>query len=131
MVHADVNGLRNDMRSLTSVVVQAACSTAIALQHLDSSHRFTNVSECASRTSTPPYTTPPVGGVPTPVERPLSPRPAVSPMPTAALSISSAPRGPRVPATASSSQKLPTAARRTNPGRKSLSTGLLVIGTEG
>jgi hypothetical protein len=103
MVHADVNGLCNDMRSLTSVVVQAACSTAIALQHLDSSHRFTNVSECASHTSTPPYTTPPVGGVPAPVEQLLSPRPAVSPMPTAALSTSSAPRGPRVPTTASSS----------------------------
>jgi hypothetical protein len=109
MVHADVNGLCNDMPSLTSVVVQAACSTAIALQHLDSSHCFTNVSECASCTSTPPYTTPPVGGVPTPVEWLLSPRPAVSPMPTVALSTSSAPQGPQVPTTASSLQKLPTA----------------------
>ncbi|KAG1848957.1 hypothetical protein DFJ58DRAFT_729717 [Suillus subalutaceus] len=111
MVHAsvaaDVNGLRNDMRSLTSVVVQAACSTAIALQHLDSGNRFTNVSECASHTTTPPYTTPPLGGALTTFERPLSPRPVVSPVPTAALSTSSASRQPRVPTTASSSQKLP------------------------
>ncbi|KAG1868094.1 hypothetical protein C8R48DRAFT_771798 [Suillus tomentosus] len=112
MVHtsvaADVNSLRNDMRSLTSVVVQAACSTAIALQHLDSSHRFTSVSECASHTTTPPYTTQPVRGAPTTAEWPLSPRPIVSPMPTMALSTSSTSRRPRVPTTASSSQKLPT-----------------------
>ncbi|KAG1848191.1 hypothetical protein C8R48DRAFT_569353, partial [Suillus tomentosus] len=85
MVHAsvaaDVNSLRNDMRSLTS---------------------------CASRTTTPPYTTQPVRGAPTTAERPLSPRPIVSPMPTMALSTSSTSRRPRVPTTASSSQKLPT-----------------------
>lgn len=105
MVHAsvaaDVNGLRNDMRSLASVVVQAACSTAIALQHVDSSHRFTNIPECVSRTTTPP---------PTPVdtaERPLS-HSLVSPIPAAASATSSASRQSRVPATTSTSQKLPT-----------------------
>ncbi|KAG2094650.1 uncharacterized protein F5147DRAFT_819885 [Suillus discolor] len=112
MVHAsvaaDVNSLRNDMRSLTSVVVQAACSTAITLQHINLSHHFTNVFECASRTTTPPYTTQPVGRAPTTVERPLSPRPVVSPMPTMTLSTSSTSRQPRVPTTASRSQKLPT-----------------------
>ncbi|KAG1858189.1 hypothetical protein F4604DRAFT_1685051 [Suillus subluteus] len=105
MVHAsvaaDVNGLRNDMRSLTSVVVQATCTTAIALQHLDSGHRFTNVSEPASPTTTPP----PVGTV----QQPLSHRPVVILMPTAALSTSNTSRRPRVPATVSiSQQKLPT-----------------------
>ncbi|KAG2354498.1 hypothetical protein BDR07DRAFT_1494500 [Suillus spraguei] len=88
MVHAsvtaDVNSLHNNMRSLTSVVVQAACTTAIALQHLDSGHHFTNVSESASSTMTPP----PVGTV----QRPLSHRPLT-----------------QVPATVSiSQQKLPT-----------------------
>ncbi|KAG2351498.1 hypothetical protein BDR07DRAFT_1501225 [Suillus spraguei] len=105
MVHAsvtaDVNSLHNDMCSLTSVVVQAACTTAIALQHLDSGHRFTNVSESASPTTTPPL----VGTV----QRPLSHRPLVTRMPTAALSTSSTSRQPQVPATASiSQQKLPT-----------------------
>jgi hypothetical protein len=105
MVHAsvaaDVNGLCNDMRSLTSVVVQAACTTAIALQHLDSSHCFTNVSEPASPTTTPP----PVGTV----QQLLSHRPVVIPMPTVALSTSNTPQWPWVPATVSiSQQKLPT-----------------------
>ncbi|KAG1723917.1 uncharacterized protein EDB91DRAFT_1063111 [Suillus paluster] len=107
MVHAsvaaDVNGLRNDMHSLTSVVMQAACSTAIALQHLDSSYRFTNVPECVSRTTTP--LPPPVDTAKQPLSRSL----VVSPMPAAALSTSSTSRRPQVPATTSISwQKLPT-----------------------
>jgi hypothetical protein len=61
-VAADVNGLRSDigsvndtLRSLTSVVVQAACTAAMALQHLDSSQHFAAISDsepCASRTLT-------------------------------------------------------------------------------
>jgi hypothetical protein len=64
-VTADVNGLRSDigsvndtLRSPTSVVVQAACTAATALQHLDSSQHFAAISDselCASRTPTPPH----------------------------------------------------------------------------
>jgi hypothetical protein len=64
-VAADVNGLHSDMgsvndtlRSLTSVVVQAACTAAMALQHLNSSQHFAAISDsepCASRTPTPPH----------------------------------------------------------------------------
>jgi hypothetical protein len=64
-VAADVNGLRSDigsvndmLRSLMSVVVQAACTAAMALQHLDSSQHLATISDsepCASRTPTPPH----------------------------------------------------------------------------
>ncbi|KAG1836898.1 hypothetical protein F4604DRAFT_1602155 [Suillus subluteus] len=71
MVHAsvaaDVNCLRNDissvnnsLRSLTNVVVQAACTTATALQHPDSS-RFSVVSDLScTETPSPPYAPPPL-----------------------------------------------------------------------
>jgi hypothetical protein len=64
-VAADVNCLRSDielvnntLRSLASVVVQAACTAATALQHLDSSQHFAAISDsesCASHTPTPPH----------------------------------------------------------------------------
>ncbi|KAG2110244.1 uncharacterized protein F5147DRAFT_796945, partial [Suillus discolor] len=108
MVHAsvaaDVNCLRNDislvnssLRSLTNVVMQAACTTATAPQYPDSS-RFSVISN-SSHTPTPPYT-PPVGGasVTTASAQPLLlSRPVASETPTS-----------HPPSACVSSQQLPT-----------------------
>ncbi|KAJ8593535.1 Bromodomain-containing protein [Rhizopogon salebrosus TDB-379] len=55
---SDIGSVNNTLRSLTSVIVQAACTVATALQHLDSSQHFAAISDsepCASRTPTPPH----------------------------------------------------------------------------
>ncbi|KAG1725341.1 uncharacterized protein EDB91DRAFT_1062343 [Suillus paluster] len=90
-VSADVNSLRNDMRSLMSVVAQAACTT------------------CASRTPTPP-----VRDICARAEQPVLPRPVVShTLPTTEPSIRTSSQQlcttlPISITRASSTQKLPT-----------------------
>ncbi|KAG2123793.1 hypothetical protein DEU56DRAFT_917280 [Suillus clintonianus] len=128
MVHSsvttDVNNLRNDigsvhnsLRTLTNVMVQAACTTATALQlQGDSSRRFTIISDsqaesCASESHTPrptpPYTPSREGGHLTATHHP-SPRAVTS---QSSILASQRPAATKTtpPSKNTTSQSLPTA----------------------
>ncbi|KAG1861311.1 hypothetical protein F4604DRAFT_1929904 [Suillus subluteus] len=92
--------LFQQMSTLMSVVVQAACTTATALQLLDSS-RFTDISsECASRTPTPSYT---------PSSGPVVGAHAAAPqLPPARPVVNQIPTPPSISTVALPQQQLPT-----------------------
>ncbi|KAG1845309.1 hypothetical protein DFJ58DRAFT_730899 [Suillus subalutaceus] len=111
-LHNEIGSVNNSLRSLTSVV-QAACTTATALQLLDSS-RFTDVSsECASRTPTPSYTpSGPVVGAHAAAPQLPPARPVINQIPTLPSIYTATLPQQQLPATLSirvTSQKLPTA----------------------